>query len=150
MKFKVLPLCLALALSGAYAAGPAPNPAQDMAVYRSPSCGCCGKWIAYMKQQGFNIKEIQTEDMDSIKRKLGVPKALESCHTAVVDQYLVEGHVPAEDVRKLLLNKPKALGLAAPGMPMGSPGMEMGGRKDKFSVLLFDQQGNADKFNEHN
>jgi hypothetical protein len=150
MKFKTLLLCLALALPSAYSAEPAPNAALDMTVYRSPSCGCCGKWIAYMKQQGFNIKEIQTEDMDSIKRKLGVPKALESCHTAVVDHYVVEGHVPAEDVRKLLLDKPKALGLAAPGMPMGSPGMEMGGRKDKFSILLFDQQGNADKFNEHN
>jgi hypothetical protein len=120
-----------------------------MTVYRSPSCGCCGKWIERMKKQGFVVKEIQDENMEAVKRKLGVPKELESCHTAEVEGYLVEGHTPAADVKKMLLAKPKALGLATPGMPMGSPGMEMGDRRDKFSVLIFDRQGNVDKFNEY-
>ncbi|MDD5036332.1 MAG: DUF411 domain-containing protein [Methylococcaceae bacterium] len=120
-----------------------------MTVYRSPSCGCCGQWVTHMQKQGFTIKEIQSEQMDAIKQKLGVPKALQSCHTASVKGYTVEGHVPAADVKKLLLTQPKATGLAAPGMPTGSPGMEMGGRKDKFSVLIFDPQGHTERFAEH-
>ncbi len=118
----------------------------EMTVYRSPSCGCCGKWEEHMKKHGFTVKEIQSEDMDAVKQKLGVPKALQSCHTAVVEGYVVEGHVPAGDVKKLLQTKPQAAGLAAPGMPAGSPGMEMGGKKANFSVLLFDKQGNTDVF----
>ncbi|MFM8332509.1 MAG: DUF411 domain-containing protein [Candidatus Methylumidiphilus sp.] len=119
-----------------------------MTVYRSPSCGCCGKWIAHMKKQGFLVKDLPTEDMDAVKRRLGVPQALQSCHTAVVDGHTVEGHVPAGDVKKLLQSKTTiAGGLAAPGMPAGSPGMEMGGAKANFSVILFDQSGKTDTFN---
>jgi hypothetical protein len=121
----------------------------EMTVYRSPSCGCCEKWMAHMKQHGFAITEIQSEEMDSVKQKFGVPKALQSCHTALVNGYVVEGHVPAGDVKKLLATKPKAAGLAAPGMPAGSPGMEMGGSKANFSVLLFDQQGNTETFHNY-
>jgi hypothetical protein len=128
---------------------PALAKAGEMTVYRSPSCGCCGKWIEHMKKHGFQIKDVKTDDMQSIKRQQGVPEELASCHTAVIDGYLVEGHVPAGDVKKALSGKAKLLGLAAPGMPAGSPGMEMPGRKDKFSVIAFDKQGNADKFSEY-
>lgn len=120
---------------------------KEMTVYRSPTCGCCEKWIAHMQKQGFTVKEIQSEDMDAVKQKLGVQAKLQSCHTAVVDGYVVEGHVPAGDVKKLLKAKPQAAGLAAPGMPMGSPGMEVGDIKPDFKVLLFDKQGNAKTFN---
>jgi hypothetical protein len=126
---------------------PAMKSPKEMTVYRSPTCGCCEKWIAHMEKQGFNVKEIQSEDMDSVKQRLGVQAKLQSCHTAVVDGYVVEGHVPAGDVKKLLQNKPKAAGLAAPGMPTGSPGMEVGTMKPDFSVLLFDAQGKAKTFN---
>ncbi len=102
-----------------------------------------------MKKQGFVINDVTTEDMDSIKQKWGVPKSLQSCHTAIVDGYVVEGHVPAGDVKKLLSTKPKAVGLAAPGMPSGSPGMEMDGTKPNFSVILFDSQGNGTTFHEY-
>ncbi len=102
-----------------------------------------------MKKQGFVVNEIQSEDMDSVKQQWGIPKALQSCHTAIVNGYVVEGHVPAGDVKKLLATKPKAAGLAAPGMPAASPGMEMGGIKPNFSVLIFDKQGNANTFHEY-
>lgn len=128
---------------------PALGKPTEMTVYRSPTCGCCEKWIAHMERQGFVIKDVPTEDMDAVKQRQGVPKALQSCHTAVVGGYVVEGHVPAGDVKKLLKTKPQAAGLAAPGMPAGSPGMEMGGGKANFQVILFDQQGNADTFNEY-
>ena len=130
-----------------------PTPAlaspKEITVYRSPSCGCCEKWIGHMKKQGFVVNEIQSEDMDSVKQQWGIPKALQSCHTAIVDGYVVEGHVPAGDVKKLLSTKPKAAGLAAPGMPAASPGMEMGGIKPNFSVLIFDKQGNAKTYHEY-
>lgn len=119
----------------------------DMTVYRSPSCGCCGKWIAHMEKQGFVIKDILTEDVAAMKQQLGVPENLQSCHTALVDGMVVEGHVPAGDVKKAL--KAKLMGLAAPNMPAGSPGMEMPGRNAKFSVLAFDKDGHSKKFSEY-
>jgi hypothetical protein len=121
----------------------------EMTVYRSPSCGCCGKWIDHMQKNGFVIKDIKTEDMDSVKRKLGVPKQLESCHTALIGGMAVEGHVPAEDVKLALSEENRKAGLAAPGMPMGSPGMEMGGKKDAFAVIAFDKDGAPSRFSEH-
>ncbi len=102
-----------------------------------------------MKQQGFVIKDIKTDDMDAIKRRAGVPEVLQSCHTAEVDGYIIEGHVPAADVKKALTTRSKLLGLSVPGMPAGTPGMEMGGKKDRFAVIAFDKQGNADKFSEY-
>lgn len=130
-----------------------PTPALDkpteITVYRSPTCGCCGKWIDHMRKHGFVIKDIKTDDMDAIKRKLGVPKDLESCHTAVVEGYVIEGHVPAGDVKKLLQTKAAIAGLAAPGMPAGSPGMEMGARMDRFAVIAYDKSGKTEKFSEY-
>lgn len=153
--FLLLPLSI-LAPDAAFAAGGAwdkPTPALgkpvEMTVHRSPTCGCCGKWIDHMKQQGFVIKDIQTDGMEAIKRKLGVPKELESCHTAEVGGYVVEGHVPAADVKKALQTHAKAAGLAAPGMPMGSPGMDMGDQKDPFAVIAFDKDGTSKKFNQY-
>lgn len=118
-------------------------------VYRSPTCGCCGKWIEHVKQNHFVVKDIVSDDMQAIKKKYGVPDQLASCHTAIVDGYVVEGHVPAADIQKLLATKPKVVGIAAPGMPMGSPGMEMGGRVDDFDVVSFDSAGNVQVFAEH-
>ena len=121
----------------------------EMTVYRSPSCGCCGKWLEYIKQNRFNVKSVISDDMQAIKEKYGLPDKLASCHTAVVDGYIIEGHVPAEDIQKLLQLKPKIAGISAPGMPLGSPGMEMGGQKDAYRVMSFDKDGNIEVFAEH-
>ena len=122
---------------------------KEMTVYRSPTCGCCGKWIDHVKQNHFVVKDIVSDDMQAIKKKLGVPEQLASCHTAVVDGYVIEGHVPAADIEKLLQTKPKVTAISAPGMPMGSPGMEMGSRQDDYAVVSFDDAGNVQVFAEH-
>ena len=122
---------------------------REMTVYRSPTCGCCGKWIEHVSQNHFAIKDIVSDDMQAIKQKYGVPEKLASCHTAIVDGYVIEGHVPAADIQKLLQTKPKVVGISAPGMPMGSPGMEMGSRQDNFDVVSFDSAGNVQVFSEH-
>lgn len=109
-------------------------------VYRSPSCGCCSKWLAHMEDNQFIVKDHVTNDMQLIKNKYGVPKNMSSCHTALVNGYVVEGHVPAEDIKKLLKEKPAVIGIAVPGMPVGTPGMEMGGRKDSYRVVSFDKE----------
>jgi hypothetical protein len=127
----------------------APGKPVEITVYRSPTCGCCGKWLDHMKKNGFAVKDIKTEDMAGIKKQFGVPEKLQSCHTAVVGTYVVEGHVPAADVRGLLEKRPDAAGLAVPGMPSGTPGMEMGGRKDPFEVVEFDKKGNTRTFHEY-
>ena len=125
-----------------------PNPA-EITVYRSPTCGCCAKWLEHMKKHGFLIRDIQEMNMDAIKRKLGVPLELQSCHTGVVDGYVIEGHVPAGDVKKLLGTKSDLAGLAVPGMPAGAPGMEMGERKDPFAVVGFGKDGKTRVFSEY-
>lgn len=122
---------------------------KEMTVYRSPTCGCCGKWIEHAKQNHFVIKDIVTDDMQAIKQKYGVPEKLASCHTAIVDGYVIEGHVPAADIDKLLKTKPKVTGISAPGMPMGSPGMEMGGKAADYDVVSFDNAGNVQVFSTH-
>lgn len=109
-----------------------------MEVWKDPNCGCCKDWIALMEQAGFAVK-VHDVGNNAVRAKLGLPQNLGSCHTALVGGYVVEGHVPAADVHKLLQAKPKALGITVPGMPIGSPGMdgpEYGGRKDPFDVLL--------------
>lgn len=121
----------------------------EVTVYRSPTCGCCGKWIDHMKQNNFNVKDNITDDMEAIKGRYGVPKEMASCHTAIVDGYVVEGHVPAADIVKLLKTKPKVAGLAVPGMVTGSPGMEMGGRADPYDVVSFDKEKHFQVFNHY-
>lgn len=118
-----------------WAATPAPIPVE---VWKDPSCGCCQDWIDHIEAHGFTV-QVHDGGNSAVRAKLGLPVELGSCHTALVGGYVVEGHVPAADVHKLLKTKPKALGLAVPGMPIGSPGMDgavYGGRKDPYDVLL--------------
>lgn len=120
-------------------------PIRDMVVYKDPNCGCCSEWIKHVKKAGFTVtvKDMpNVSDMQLTKRSFGVPVALESCHTGRIGNYTIEGHVPADLIVKLLAEKPAAKGLAVPGMPMGSPGME-GGRKDTYNVMLFDAAGKS-------
>ncbi|MGI9075884.1 MAG: DUF411 domain-containing protein [Gemmatimonadaceae bacterium] len=117
-------------------------------VYKSPTCGCCKNWVDYLRKHGFRVTVKDTIDLDPIKRKLGVTDRLASCHTGVVRGYVVEGHVPADDIKKMLKQRPKVVGIAVPGMPMGSPGME-GPRSDSYEVLAFDKQGKTRVFARH-
>ena len=121
----------------------------DIVVYRSPTCECCGKWIQHLKKNNFNVKDIVTDDVQAIKLKYGVSEAMASCHTAIVDGYVIEGHVPANDIMKLLKTKPKIVGIAVPGMPSGTPGMEMGDRKDAYNVMSFDKENHYDIFHSY-
>jgi hypothetical protein len=121
----------------------------EITVYRSPTCTCCGKWLEHMKRHGFAVEDIQTEAMAGIKKRHGVPDKLQSCHTAVIGTRVVEGHVPAADVRAFLEQGSDKTGLSVPGMPSGTPGMEMGGPKDPFAVLEFDRQGHPRVFHDY-
>jgi hypothetical protein len=114
-------------------------------VYKDPGCGCCKSWIEHLIKHGYRVDAKDTPEMTTIKRTLGVPDALSACHTAVVNGYLIEGHVPAADIARLLKEKPKVAGLAVPGMPMGSPGME-GSRTQHYQVLSFDKAGKTKVF----
>jgi hypothetical protein len=139
---------VALALTTGAARPPAVGaPAKEpiITVYKDPSCGCCKSWIEHLIKHGYRVDARDTSEMTEIKRTLGVPEALTSCHTAMVKGYLIEGHVPAADIARLLKEKPKVAGLAVPGMPMGSPGME-GPRTDRYKVLSFDKAGNTKTF----
>lgn len=134
----------ALALMAAFVVlAPALGSATEIKVYKSPYCGCCADWVDHMRENGFNVEVIKKDDVTPIKQMSGVPKELHSCHTAFVDGYVVEGHVPAEDVRRLLAEQPTAVGLSTPGMPIGSPGMEQGDQKDPYNVILFGSDGMA-------
>ena len=115
-------------------------------VWKDPNCGCCKDWIAYLEREGFAVVSHDTGNA-SARRRLGMPSKYGSCHTATVDGYVIEGHVPVEDIRRLLAQRPDAIGLAVPGMPVGSPGMDgaiYGGRKDPYDVLLVRRDGSAE------
>ena len=114
--------------------------AGEITVYKSPYCGCCGGWVRHMRANGFSVTVRDVEDVDPIKASHGVPERLASCHTALVDGYVIEGHVPADVVKRFLTERPDALGLAAPGMPGGSPGME-GAPREPYDIVMFDRQG---------
>jgi hypothetical protein len=135
------------AVVGAVATTEAP-PTPVVTVYKSPSCGCCKLWMDHLASNGFKVTGKDMDNVQPIKDELGVPGALGSCHTATVDGYVVEGHVPAADIKRLLKERPKVVGLSAPGMPSGSPGME-GGRKDPYDVLAFDARGRTTVFAKH-
>jgi hypothetical protein len=107
-------------------------------VYKSPTCGCCANWVDHMREHGYTVVVNDLEDVQPVKTREGVTDALSSCHTATVGGYVVEGHVPAADVQRLLSERPAITGIAVPGMPMGSPGME-GGRVDRYDVVAFDK-----------
>jgi hypothetical protein len=122
----------------------------SLTVYKDPSCGCCTKWIDHLRASGLKPTVHDRTDMDTLKDSLGVPAALRSCHTAVAGKYVIEGHVPAADVKRLLATAPKGIvGLAVPGMPIGSPGMEMGGRTDHYDVVAFTANGATKLFARH-
>jgi hypothetical protein len=121
------------------AASPAPTP---ITVYKTASCGCCKDWVAHLSKNGFAPKVHDLPDLADTKDSLGVPDALRSCHTAVIGRYVIEGHVPADLIRKVVAEKPaNVIGLAVPGMPAGSPGMEVPGRKDRYDVIAFTRDG---------
>jgi hypothetical protein len=129
---------LVIALFSTTARAEPPKPV-DITVYRSASCSCCGKWLEHLKANNFNVKDMVIEDVLPIKQKQGITDKLASCHTALVGNYVIEGHVPANDIMKLLKSKPKVIGLAVPGMVNGSPGMEMGDHKNAYEVVSFDK-----------
>lgn len=124
-------------------AGPPGSP--EIRVYKSPTCGCCSKWVEHMREAGFRVVAEDVADMREVKRREGVPLDLASCHTAVVEGYVVEGHVPGRVVRSLLEAAPAVAGLAVPGMPVGSPGME-GPNPQPYDVVAFDGDGNRTVF----
>ncbi|HHZ70514.1 MAG TPA: DUF411 domain-containing protein [Methylococcaceae bacterium] len=112
----------------------------QITVYRSPTCGCCGQWIEHLKAHAFVVNDIVTNDMDQVKERFGISPELASCHTARVAGYFIEGHVPADDITRLLTEKPAVKGLTVPGMPRGAPGMEMGAVRDDFDVYVVGQE----------
>ena len=126
--------------------------AETLTVYKSPYCGCCKHWISHMRSNGFTVEVIDQQNMSPVKERLGVKPGLSSCHTATVEGYLIEGHVPAEDVKRLLAERPKVRGLAVPGMPVGSPGMEdpAGKRWDPYEVIAFGGDNQPFVYAKHN
>ena len=131
-----------------WAAAQSPAATPLVEVWKSPTCGCCKDWVKHMEDNGFRV-EVKDSGNTSARARLGVAQKFGSCHTALIAGYAVEGHVPASEVRRLLKEKPKAVGLAVPGMPIGSPGMdgpEYGGRRDAFNVLLLQADGTASEY----
>jgi len=123
--------------------------ADEITVYKTSACGCCGKWVEHLREAGFHVTTIdQDKGMGELKTSLGVTPQLRSCHTAIVSDYIVEGHVPAEDIKRLLREQPDVVGLTTPGMPMGSPGME-GDFTVPYQVLTFDKNGKTEVFANH-
>ena len=110
---------------------------EAMTVYKSPTCGCCQKWIDHLEANGFEVEALDVRDLRPVKQANSVPSELESCHTGVIDGYVIEGHVPASDIKRLLEERPPVLGLAVPEMPIGSPGME-GPNPQRYDVMAFD------------
>lgn len=112
-----------------------------MTVSKDPQCGCCDGWVDYLRKAGLNVSVTATANMDAVKKRLGVPDDLASCHTGEIGGYVIEGHVPYPSIRKLLTEKPRAVGLAVPGMPQSSPGMDVPGASDVYEVVLFGTEG---------
>jgi len=140
---------LLMVAAGTAAVGPpaaAATALPQVEVFKSPYCECCGAWVEHMKAAGFDVKVTLVNDTTAARKRLGVPDKFGSCHTATVGGYVLEGHVPAVEVKKLLAAKPAAVGLAVPGMPPGSPGMEVGTRQDPYKVFLIDKSGHETVF----
>ncbi len=116
----------------------------EVVVYKSATCGCCSNWAEYLRDNGLTVRIEDVADLTAVKATLGVPSELQSCHTAVIEGYVIEGHVPIEPIRRLLEERPEIVGLAVPGMPTGSPGMETPGRPaDSYDIVAFDEAGNT-------
>lgn len=144
MKHPLRTLALLALITPAAWAGTLPT----VKVYKSPTCGCCGKWVAHMKASGFEVVTHDVNDVTPHKQRLGVPLAMGSCHTAEVAGYLIEGHVPASDVKRLLAENPKAKGLVSPGMPQSAPGMDMPG-KQPYEIALVQLDGSTTTYAKH-
>ena len=139
-------LRLALTATAALAApwlAHAGSASEEITVWKTPDCGCCKAWVTHLQKNGFKVVANNVKDTAPMRLKLGMPEKMGSCHTAVLGGYALEGHVPASEIRQLLREKPKAVGLAVPGMPTGSPGMEMGGAHDAYNVMLVLHDGSS-------
>jgi hypothetical protein len=146
MKRRHLVTAIAAGIAAAAIPAFAAKPLPQVEVFKSPSCGCCGAWVDHLKATGFPVKVNDVTDTTAARKRYGMPDWFGSCHTAIVDGYVVEGHVPAAEIRRLLALKPAAVGIAVPGMPPGSPGMEVGDRKDPYDVFLIDRRGRETVF----
>lgn len=145
LKLPVRSLLLLLLIAGGTAWA---QSATQIEVFKSPYCGCCEKWVEHMEKSGFKVSAHNVNDVPAARKNLGMPDRFGSCHTAKVGGYVVEGHVPAADIQRLLKEKPKAIGLAAPGMPQGSPGMETA-TPVPYETLLIQADGSARLFAKH-
>jgi hypothetical protein len=139
---------LTVALAGSPLIAWAEKTGPAVQVYKSATCGCCSKWVDHLRAAGFTVEATNVADINLYKQKHGVPPQLASCHTALVDGYVIEGHVPADDVIKLLRERPEIMGIAVPGMPMGSPGMETP-NPQYFETIAFNSAGPAAVFAVH-
>lgn len=142
-------LAASVAFLAALGIGTAAADGEEVVMYKDPNCGCCAKWAEHMRDNGFAVKEISTREMSLVKSEAGVPRELGSCHTATVEGYVVEGHVPASDVKRLLAERPAVVGISAPGMPLGSPGMEGPYEAERYDVVSFDKSGRVEVFSSH-
>ncbi|MBE7424194.1 MAG: DUF411 domain-containing protein [Zoogloeaceae bacterium] len=129
--------------------GAAADPLPEVVMHKDPNCGCCSAWAEHLEANGFKVKTVAERDMQAIKRRFAVPQRLTSCHTARVGGYVIEGHVPASAIKRLLRERPAVSGLAVPGMPLGSPGMEVPGKRDPYDVVSFDGAGGSRVFESH-
>ncbi len=141
-------LVTALTVAGVVVAAQTTPTLPTVLVYKTPTCGCCTKWVEHLQAAGFTVETQHRDDLTPIRQANKVPPTATSCHTALVGSYVVEGHVPAVDVKRLLAEKPKVKGIAVPGMPIGSPGME-GGTPQKYNTLSFTEDGKTSVFASH-
>ncbi len=148
-KFVVFIFTVFISVFGGFILMQSASAEPEMTVYKSATCGCCNKWVKHMEDNGFQVNAIDVLDVNLVKQQYGISYEHASCHTALVDGYVIEGHVPALDVKRLLAEKPDVLGLSVPGMPVGSPGMEMGDRVDRYSVIAIDKDGKGQVFNQY-
>ncbi|HXG86811.1 MAG TPA: DUF411 domain-containing protein [Vicinamibacterales bacterium] len=152
MKFPIIAIIGLFTIPGVVAIAQTPA-APVVEVFKSPTCGCCAKWVDHLKAAGFTTKvtELNDEALDALKAKRGVPRTAQSCHTAVIGNYVVEGHVPASEVKRLIKERPAVAGIAVAGMPLGSPGMEVPGQKPQtYNVVSFDKMGATKIFSTQN
>lgn len=150
MRFSAAVLSVGLLLGSTTSIAQSSAPSVD--VYKSPTCGCCSKWVDHLRQHGFatRVTDLSDQALDQLKTKHGVPRTAQSCHTATVGGYVVEGHVPAAEIRRLLKERPAVAGIAVAGMPLGSPGMEAPGSPAQvYNVIAFDKQGSVRVFATH-
>lgn len=147
---KLFPALLLLLGLGACSGEQSGSDANTITMYKNQGCMCCAKWATYLEENGFEVEQVASPNMQAIKMENDVPYDMGSCHTAIVGDYVVEGHVPAEDIKNLLEEKPEAKGIAVPGMPIGSPGMERPGTPaEAYKVYLFSEDGSRQVYSQH-